>query len=183
VTDEFAVGRIAVEVLAHLERHREAAVRDEDATVREVEAALEPIRTAYRDSELPQVYFEGLELELKASLPAAWRAVAVPFTREEARSFGRWRGGDLGARLAYVLGGLVLGGLVVWLPFIPIWEKWLPFALAAGGWWLPDAQAAWHRRRYARDLGRIARRLAGSQRALEARVTMTSLLPPGAGAS
>jgi len=181
MTGEFAIGKVAVDVLAELERHREAAVRDERETARQVEAALAPIRAAYRESELPRVYFEALEHELAAFLPAAWRAVAVPFTALEARRFGTWRGGDLGARLAYVCGGLVLGGLAVWLPFVPIWEKWVPFALAAAGWWLPDAQTAWHRRRYGRDLGRIARRLGESQRALEARVTLTDLLPPRSG--
>jgi hypothetical protein len=179
MTGEFAIARVAVDVLSHLERHREAAARDEGATAREVEAALQPIRLAYRESELPPAYFEALEHELVTALPPAWRAVAVPFTALEGRRFGSWRGGDLGARLTYVFAGLVLGGLVVWLPFIPIWEKWLPFALAAAGWWLPDAQAAWHRRRHARDLGRIVRRLAESQPALEARVTVTELLPPG----
>ena len=178
MTGEFAIGKIAIDVLAQLERHREAAVRDPAATARAVETALAPVRAAYLDSQLPPVYFEALERELQTALPAAWRAIAVPFTALEARRFGIWRGGDLGARLAYVLAGLVLGGLIVWLPFIPIWEKWVPFALAGAGWWLPDASVAWHRRRYARDLGRIARRLAGSQQALEARVTMTDLLPP-----
>jgi hypothetical protein len=178
MTDEFAIGKVVVDVLAHLERHRETAVRDEGATAREVEAALEPVRAAYLASELPQPYFAALEHELRTALPAAWRAVAAPFTALEARRFGTWRGGDLSARLAYVLGGLTLGGLIVWLPFIPIWEKWVPFALAISGWWLPDAQVAWHRRRYGRELGRIVRRLGESQAALEARVTMTDLLPP-----
>jgi hypothetical protein len=178
VTGEFASGKVAIDLLEHLERRREAVVRDEGATTRELETALAPIRAAYLESELPRAYFDALEGELRLSLPAAWRAVAEPFTALEARSFGRWRGGDLGARLAYVLGGLALGGLVVWLPFIPIWEKWVPFALAVAGWWLPDAQVAWHRRRYGRELGRIARRFEGAQAALEARVPMSELLPP-----
>jgi len=179
MTPEFGIEKVAVDIVAHLERHREMAVRDEGATAREIDAALEPVRAAYRESELPAAYFEALEGELRGALPAAWRAVAVPFTALEARGFGRWRGGDLGARLTYVLGGLVLGGLIVWLPFIPIWEKWVPFALAVSGWWLPDAQVAWHRRRYGRELGRIVRRFEASQRALEARVPMSELLPPG----
>ena len=179
MTPEFGIAKVAVDVVAHLERHRETAARDEGATAREVEAALAPIRAAYRESELPQAYFAALEAELRGALPAAWRAVAVPFTALEGRGFGRWRGGDLSARLWYVLGGLTLGGLIVWLPFIPIWEKWVPFALAISGWWFPDAQVAWHRRRYGRELGRIIKRLEASQPAIEARVPMNELLPPG----
>jgi hypothetical protein len=179
MTGEFAIAKVATDVIAHLERHRETAARDEAATARAVEEALAPIRAAYRESELPAAYFAALEAELRGALPAAWRAVAAPFTALEARGFGRWRDGDLTARLAYVLGGLTLGGLIVWAPFIPIWEKWLPFALAAAGWWLPDAQVAFHRRRYGRALGSIIHRLGESQPALEARVPVSELLPPG----
>jgi hypothetical protein len=182
MTPEFALDKVAVDVIAHLERRREAIAGDARATARELDVALAPVRAAYRESELPRAYFDALEAELRAVLPGAWRAVAAPFTALEARSFGRWRDGDLGARLAYVLGGLVIGGLAIWLPFIPIWEKWVPFALAVGGWWLPDAQVAWHRRRYGRELGRIVRRLAASQAQLEARVPMSELLPPERGA-
>ena len=79
--------------------------------------------------------------------------------------------------------GLALGGLCVALPFIPIWEKWFPFALAAAGWWLPDAQSAWHRRRYARRLGAIVKDMGARQRAIEARVTLADLLPSDEGRS
>jgi len=177
VTDDFAMQKVAVDVLAHLERHRELAVREPGETAREVELALAPVRQAYLDSQLPLSYFEALERELLVVLPPAWRAVAVPFTALEARRFGLWRGGDLVARLVYVLGGLVLGGLLVWLPFVPLWERWLPFAMAGGGAWLPSAQIVWHRHRYARELGRIALRLGGAQAALEARVPLSELLP------
>lgn len=185
MTDDFAMQKVAVDVLAHLERHRELAVRDGEATARALEAALAPVRQAYLETALPPSYFDALEHELATVLPAAWRQVAVPFTELEARRFGLWRGGDLVARLAYVLGGLVLGGLLVWLPFVPVWEKWVPFAMSAAGAWLPSAQVVWHRHRYARELGRIALRLAASQPALEACVPMSELLPPppGGGAS
>jgi hypothetical protein len=69
----------------------------------------------------------------------------------------------------------VVGGLCVALPFIPIWEKWFPFALSAVGWFLPDLQAAWQRRRYARRLGELVRTVAGRQSALEAGVSWQEL--------
>jgi hypothetical protein len=83
--------------------------------------------------------------------------------------------------VVYVLGGLLVGGLCVALPFIPIWEKWFPLAVGALGWWLPDAQALWHRRRYARALGRIVGAVAARQPALEARVSLKELASPDAG--
>jgi hypothetical protein len=178
MTEEFAIKKVALDILAHLELHRERAAQDEAATRAAVGAALEPVRRAYADSQLPVAYLQALDRELETTLASAWRAVAVPFTELEKRRFGLWRGGDLVARLTYVVGGLSLGGLIVWLPFIPIWEKWLPFAMALGGGWLPNAQVMWHRRRYARELGAIAVRLGARQGALEATVTMNELLPP-----
>src|SRR5262249_56291529 len=104
-----------------------------------------------------------------------WRAAARAFTALEQRSFGSWRGGDVYSRVVYVILGLVVGGLCVKAPFIPIWEKWFPFAMAAGGWWLPDAQAAWHRRPYARRLGELVRDVGSRQQALEAAGTLKEL--------
>jgi hypothetical protein len=177
VTDEFAARRVTREVLAHLERRRAEIAADEAAVRGELERALAPLRQAYEESALPPAYFAALEQELAGILPARWQAAAVAFTAAEQRAFGSWRGGDVYARVTYVFVGLLVGGLCVRLPFIPIWEKWFPFALAAGSWWLPDAQAAWHRRRYARRLGEIVSDVGSRQRALEAKVSLAELLP------
>jgi hypothetical protein len=175
VTDEFSGRRVTKEVLAHLERRR-ADILGHDAIVRaEVEHALVPIRDAYRESGLPAPYFAALEKEVREVIPARWRAAARDFTALEQRSFGSWRGGDVYARAVYVILGLVVGGLCVKAPFIPLWDKWFPFALAAGGWWLPDAQAAWHRRQYTRRLGELVRDVGSRQQALEAAVTLKEL--------
>lgn len=175
MTDEFAARRVATQVLAHLERRR-AEIIGHDAIVRaEVEHALVPIRDAYRESGLPAPYFAALEKEVRELLPVRWRAAAQAFTTAEKRSFGSWRGGDVYSRVVYVLVGLVVGGLCVKAPFIPIGEKWFPFALAVGGWWLPDAQAAWHRRGYAKRLGELVRDVGSRQPALEAAVTLKEL--------
>jgi len=179
VNDEFAARKVAREVIEHLERRRPDIVGDDAEVRREVERALAPRREAYRDSALPPAYFAALEQELAEAVPGRWRAAASSFTAAERRSFGSWRGGDVYARVVYVFIGLVVGGLCVKLPFIPIWEKWFPFALAAGAWWLPDAQAAWHRRQYARRLGAIVSDIGSQQRALEARVSLAELLPDG----
>jgi hypothetical protein len=175
MVDEFTAGKVATEVVSSLERRREAIAADETLTRAEVEQALAPLRDAYRDSALPGAYFAALEEEIRHTVPERWRAAAAPFTQLERRGFGSWRGGDVYARVVYVFSGLVVGGLCVALPFIPIWEKWFPFVLAAVGWWLPDAQAAWHRRRYGRQLGRIVRSVAARQPTLEARVSWQEL--------
>jgi hypothetical protein len=177
VNDEFAARRVTRVVLAHLERRRAEIAGDEAAVRSELDRALAPLREAYRESALPPAYFAALEQELGEIVPARWRAAAAPFTAAEQRAFGSWRGGDVYARTAYVFAGLLVGGLCLRLPFIPIWEKWFPFALAVAAWWLPDAQAAWHRRRYARRLGEIVSDVGSRQQALEAKVSLAELLP------
>lgn len=88
-----------------------------------MERALVPLREAYRESALPPAYFAALEQELGDVVPTRWRDVAAPFTAVERKGFGSWRGGDVYARVAYVFIGLLVGGLCVKLPFIPIWKN------------------------------------------------------------
>jgi hypothetical protein len=178
VIEEYSAQVVAAEVIEHLERHRPAIVADDEKTHAEVRAALVRVERAYNDSGLPAAYLGALIAELESALPAQWRAVAAPFTALEARGFGLWRGGDLVSRIVYVFAGLGLGGLCVALPFVPIWEKWFPFALAVAAWWLPDAQAWFQRRRYATRLGQIVGQMSRAQPALERAVTLADLLPP-----
>jgi hypothetical protein len=178
MNDEFSAWRIANEVVTSLERRRDAIAGDEAAVRAQIEQALVPLRAAYRESALPSGYFAALEDELRQVLQERWRTAAVAFTALERRDFGSWRGGDVYARLVYVFLGLLVGGLCVALPFIPIWEKWFPFALGVAGWWLPDAQSAWQRRRYARELGKMVRAVAARQPAMEACVSWKELASP-----
>jgi hypothetical protein len=180
---EFSAQAVTLQVLEHLERHRPEIVGDEARVQHAVEQALVPVRNAYQEAELPAPYYEALASEVLATVPEAWRSVAARFTDRERRDFGVWRGGDPVARLTYVFIGLVIGGLCVALPFIPIWEKWFPFLLAAGGWWVPTAQIAFHKRRYAQALGQIAVRVAKAQPLLDGTITTDSLLLPEKGDS
>jgi hypothetical protein len=181
VPDEFSAEKVALDVLAHLERRRLAIVHD-DALVRaEVSEALVPIKKAYQEAELPMAYYDALEQEIVKTVPLEWRDRALAYTDGEKREFGLWRSGDPIARITYVFVGLVIGGLCVELPFIPIWEKWFPFVLAIAAWWLPTAQVAWHRRRYARALGNIALKVASSQPRLDGTFSANDLLLPPKG--
>jgi hypothetical protein len=181
VIPEFSAERVTLEVLAHLERRRPAIAADEARTRAEVDAALVPIAEAYAADELPRAYLDALTAEIRDTVPARWRAEAERFTALERRDFGLWRGGDPVARLSYVLAGLVLGGLIVAAPFIPIWDKAFPFVLAAAAWWLPSAQRGWQRRRYARALGDLARTVGTAQARLDGVVRTEDLLLPGKG--
>jgi hypothetical protein len=176
VLDEFSAERVTLRVLEELERRRVAIADDPDAVKAAVNEALVPVRKEYQEAELPLNYLEALEREIRSIVPVAWQRAAAPYTAREKREFGVWRGGDPVARLTYVLIGLVLGGLILKAPFIPIWEKWFPFLLAGGAWWLPDAQVRWHKRRYAKALGRIAIDVARAQAQLDGTVSTEQLL-------
>ena len=171
-----------MEVLGHLEHKRDDLVAQipegaSDEPVRQAVAdALVPVAEAYREAQLPEPYLVALQAEVLASLPSAWLRLARRFSSLEGRDFGLWRGGDPLSRATYVLSGLVIGGLILWAPFIPIWEKWFPFLLAVMGWWLPDFQEIYHRRRYARALGRLAVEVGAAQSRLDGTVTLQALL-------
>ena len=175
---EFSARSVALQVIEHLERRRPAIASSPAAIAAEVKNALVPVRRAYVDSELPKSYIDALESELTETLPARWHAIADSFTKLEGAGFRLWRGGDVVARLTYIFSGLVIGGLIVEAPFIPIWEKWFPFVLAVLAYWLPDVQVRFHKRRYARELGAIVASLDRAQPALDQHVTFTDLLPP-----
>lgn len=157
-----------------------AAPAPDDRVKAEIEVALEPVRAAYREAELPREYMDALTTEILQSVPDRWRAAAERFSSLEAREFNLWRGGDPIARLTYVFLAMLIGGLMIWAPFIPIWDKWFPFVLAGGAWWLPTVQVAAQKRRYARALGSIAQDVAAAQPRLDEHVSLNSLLlPPG----
>jgi hypothetical protein len=181
VLPEFSAQTVTLSVLAHLERRRHAIADDPARVQTEVTAALVPVREAYREAELPPAYMEALATEIVQSVPERWRALATRYSALEARDFDVWRGGDPIARLTYVLLALLIGGMIIWAPFIPIWDKWLPFVLAGGAWWLPTAQVAWQRRRYANALGAIARDVGAVQPRLDEHIKVSELLLPGPG--
>jgi hypothetical protein len=159
-----------------LERRRPAIVQDDEAIRAEVRAALSPVRREYGEHDLPKRYLDALERELLATIPARWRRSAEPFTTEEAQGFGIWRGGDIFARLTYLGVSAAIGFFIVWAPFIPIWEKWLPFAMAGASWFLPDLQVRFKRRRYARELGEIVLQMDLAQRQIERQITSDDIL-------
>ena len=73
----------------------------------------------------------------------------------ERANFGVWRGGDPAARFAFALGGLLLGSILLALPFITIVEAMFAFALAGVGFIYPELKRFTHERRHFRMLNRL----------------------------
>ncbi len=167
MTDPFSAQAVTTEVLWHLERRRATLASDSEATATQVQVALAQIERSYVELELPRAYFTALAAEITSVVPKRWLKAAQVFATVEERNYGVWRSGDLLSRLAYVGGGLLLGAVVVAVPFIPIWWKGFPLLLAAAGYFLPDAQVRLQKRRYAAELGDIARDVGAAQLALD----------------
>jgi hypothetical protein len=162
-TTEF--GALTGEVLADLERLRPGLPAESS-----VEALEHKLGERLR-LRLPEIYREyqadagppdadaQLQLyqrEMEQLLLPRYAALAARQSQREQLA-ARGRGADVYNRLSYAAIFFVIGLLVVWAPFIPIWDKWIPFLFAAlaplGSPWLPDLQLLLHQRRHALAIG------------------------------
>lgn len=142
---ETELGSLVGDLLADLERFRpgiaESASVDE-LTTRLRERAQLRLEELYREYRVDDGSGDGsgaaesaqLDLyrrEIDQLLIPRYAALARIQNQRERAVTRPWQGPDLYNRLTYVALFFALGIFVVWAPFIPIWEKWLPFALAA----------------------------------------------------
>lgn len=169
------------ELLADLERFRPGL--PEDAPPQAVLAALsararlrlEELHREYRVDDNPNDPDTAAQLQLyqreveQILLPR----YSVLAHRQNALEQGRstsWRGADLYNRLTYAVIFFAIGMFVVWAPFIPLWDKWIPFACALLAPlctpWLPDLYRLMLRSRHQlelellhQDLDRVGRSL------------------------
>lgn len=104
-----------------------------------------------------RAYWEKVERSLVEVCFPRYCAAAEKQTDLERRDYGLWRGGDLIARAVYAAGGLIVGILMVRLPFIPIPQTWDLFAFLTmiGAPFLPDAQVWFHKKKYRKQLEAI----------------------------
>jgi hypothetical protein len=136
-----------------------------------------------REAEEALAQMEKQSQELGVDSPRHWKrarevvesvllprylALAKAENEAAAKDYDLWRGGDLVARGAFALAGLVLGALMVWIPWIPVYEKWVPWALFVLGPFLPDAYLAWYRRRHGKKLEALVEDLAREGETLDA---------------
>jgi hypothetical protein len=116
---------------------------------------LAEIKAAYDEFGGSAAYWDALEKEVDEVVLPQYLAAARVMTDLERNNFGIWRGGDLGARFAFALAGLIIGSIIIALPFIPIYEDLFAFALTAAGFLYPDLKRFMHERRYMKVLNRL----------------------------
>lgn len=180
-TTEF--GALAAELLADLERFRpgipETASEEEirQKCAERVRLRLPEVFAEYQadvDSHDAAAQLALYEREMTQLLVPRYAALAERQNRSERR---RSTGGiDLYNRVTYAAIFFIIGVLVVWAPFIPLWDKWIPFALALiapfVSPWLPDLHLQLLKRRHDISLGMLHMDLDSAGRSLP--------LPPAA---
>lgn len=150
-------GNVLFAVLQECEHIRRGLLPNEaEARLRETARnKLAEIRVSYEELGGTEPYWNDLEREvLEVTLPQ-YLPAAVEQTRLERCSYDLWRQGDPAARAAFTLLGLILGGLIVLAPFIPIWEDAFAFILAVCGFLYPEMKQLFFDRRHARFLNRL----------------------------
>jgi len=173
VPEKHSLAAVAQHLLALFEVRRPGIARWDASALerleREAEGALRQMEQQCRELGVddPPHWVRARSVVSEALLPRYAR-LAETENAAAARDYGMWRGGDLIARASFALCGLVVGAIAVAVPWIPVTEKWVPWALFVLGPFLPDAYSWWYRRRYRRRLEALVLDLAREGATLEA---------------
>lgn len=154
---EYDFGSVVFVVLEECE-HRRRGFDSDEAEFQLMKVAKEKlakIRNAYDEFGGSPAYWKVLEKEVLETAMPQYIEAAREMTALERTKFGVWRGGDPGARFAFAIGGLLLGAIVIALPFVPIIERMFAFAFAGFGALYPDIKRYTHERRHFRVLNRL----------------------------
>ena len=140
----------------------------EDSLRTEAEAALIEMEKQCKEVGVDDpAYWQKARDAVEALIIPRYAQLARQEIALAAKGHHLWRGGDLVARMAFAGTGLVLGALAVAIPWIPITEKWVPWALFIGGPFLPDAQLWFFGWRHRRRLQKIVSDLSEADKAVD----------------
>ena len=150
-------GNVLFAVLQECEHNRRALLPNEaEARLRETaRAKLAEIRESYEECGGTEPYWQELEREVLETALPQYVPAAVEQNRLEKSNYDLWRGGEPVARAAFGLLGLLIGALIIAIPWIPIFEDAFAFALAAAGFLYPEIKKTVFDFRHARLLNRL----------------------------
>lgn len=162
---EYDFGSVVFAVLEECEHRRRGFDNDEiefrlDETAK---AKLKKIKAAYDEFGGSPAYWKSLQTEVLDTAMPQYIQAAKEMNAMERAHFGVWRGGDPAARLTFAVGGLILGSIIIALPFIPAIEAMSVFALAGAGAVYPEIKRYTHERRHFRVLNRLVEDAAAYQ--------------------
>jgi cytochrome P450 len=173
VPEKYSLAAIAQHLLALFEVRRPGIARWDAETLqrfgREADSALQQMEQQCRELGVDDPpHWQRARAVVQDALLPRYARLAETENAAAARDYGMWRGGDLVARASFALAGLVLGAIAVAVPWIPVQEKWLPWALFVLGPFLPDAYSWWYRRQHRKRLEGLVADLAREGATLEA---------------
>jgi hypothetical protein len=154
---EYDFAQVLFAVLQECEHRRrgiEAESIDHDLRVI-ARQKLATIKAAYDEFGGSAQYWQDLEKEVLDTALPQYIPAAADMNEMERNGFGVFRRGDPAARLILALGGLLIGSVIIALPFIPIVEDLFAFALTGVGFFYPDIVRFTHERRHVRLLNRL----------------------------
>jgi len=160
-TERYSIPFLASVLISAAERRRPGLGPWSEKTKDEIRAVfqteLSQMRQQFFELFDDAAYWEKVERTLLDVCLPRYCALAEKQTNLERRDFGLWRGGDLVARGTYAAAGLLIGILMVRLPFIPIPQTWDLFAFLTmlAGPFIPDAQIWFYKRKHRRELEAI----------------------------
>lgn len=154
---EYDFGSVVFVVLQECEHRRRSFERDElEFRLTEIaKEKLKKIKAAYDEFGGSPSYWQSLEKEVLQTAMPQYVDAAEEMNVLERQKFGVWRGGDPAARFTFALAGLLIGSVIIALPFVPIFEVMFAFALAALGFLYPDIKRYTHERRHYLVLNRL----------------------------
>ncbi len=130
------------------------------ATARE---KLARVKATYDEFGGSASYWEALQKEVLDVVMPQYIDEARLLTEHEKGGFGVWRGGDPAARGVFALVGLIIGSIIISMPWIPIMEDMFAFALTGAGLVYPDIVRYTFERRHAKTLNRLVAESAAYQ--------------------
>ena len=164
-------GNVLFAVLQECEHKRRALLPNEvEARLQEIaRGKLAEIRESYAECGGAPGYWQELEREVVETALPQYLPAAVEQNRLEKTGYDVWRQGDPAARASFALLGLVLGSLIIALPWIPIFEDAFAFLLAALGVFYPEIKKAFYDVGHSRLLNRLILKAERYQKSQSAR--------------
>jgi hypothetical protein len=150
----FDFGNVNFAVLHECEHRRRGLLPDqlEPALMEIARQKLAEIRVSYVEACGSASYWTALEQEILSTTMPQYIAEAREKNRLEKNNYDLWRGGDLVSRAVFALVALTIGGIIIALPFIPIFEDAFAFFLALTAWFYPELKRLMFEHRHSRAL-------------------------------
>ncbi|HSP34117.1 MAG TPA: hypothetical protein VLU46_07380 [Thermoanaerobaculia bacterium] len=154
---EYDFGQVLYAVLQECEHRRrgldEATTDDDLQSI--ARAKLAEVKAAYDEFGGSPAYWSELEREVLTTAMPQYAPAAAEMNALERSAHHVFRRGDVAARIAFALAGLLIGSIIIALPFIPIFEDMFAFATTAAGFFYPDLVRYTNERRYVRFLNHL----------------------------